>query len=197
MAFVHRSFKIQGVSALIMHNVRLADKMDPFTKEVARLVPKAKKSDEEALAMGTVEWCGGLYHTPGDIEISDGVVKWDKDIRVIIPAKMIKACLVKGAAKSRKGTVAKGSVIVGKDALLEYDGPKDLNKLMRDSRFVLRELVQVRSQRVMRVRPVFRKWSATIELEIDTETMDLEVAYQALIDAGRYCGRRARLGLVG
>jgi hypothetical protein len=181
-------YKIKGIAPLVMHNVRLADPLDPFTREVKRLTAAAKKTDDGAAALSRVEWSGGMYHTMGEIEIKDGVVSWDKRIRPIIPSDMIMACVVDGAKKAKLGKQALAGIMVPDDAILEYDGPKDLNALMADAKHRLCKVVAVQRNRVMRTRPIFRSWSATIALEVNPELLNDEQVTQAVMVAGRQCG---------
>jgi hypothetical protein len=189
--FQAKQIKIRGVAPFIMHNGRLADPMDPFTKELKRLNDNNKargKTEEKSAIASVVEWCGGAYHTDGDIEISDGIVKWGEDIRPCIPADMLKACIVEGAKKAKLGKQAKAGVLVMDAGSLEYKGPKDMNVLMADPKFVLRKQARVQASRVMRTRPMFRDWSTTFQVEVDPEVINWEQVLEALIQAGRYVG---------
>lgn len=117
--FQSRELTIKGTSPLIMHNGRLADPLDPFSKEMKRLSGKRKKTDEDMAVMAVMEWCGGLYHSEGDIEIADGMVKWGNGIIPIVPAALIEACIAEGAKKSKLGKQAKAGVIVNDDVPLK------------------------------------------------------------------------------
>jgi hypothetical protein len=186
--FQSMQVKVKGIAPLVMHNGRLADPFDPFTRELKRITSKRKKTDEDLMAASSVEWCGGLYHTEGDIEIGDGVVLWGKNIKPIVPASLLKACIVEGAKKAKLGKQAKAGVIVDEDCELEYTGPKDMNKLMSEPRFALRKQARVQQNRVMRTRPIFREWALAFGVEYDPEVMNVEQVLEALIQAGRYVG---------
>lgn len=187
--FQSMTFKITGVAPLIMHNSRLVDPFDPFNREKGRLAKgKAKKTDEGQDAIGRVEWCGGLYHSEGDVEIGDGEVVWGNDMRVILPANNLHACIIDGAKASKLGKVVKAGVIVPSDAPLEYDGPKDLNVLMRDPRFISRKAVKQQMSKIMRTRPIFRQWSASFVVEYNPEVINADQVLEALVQAGRTCG---------
>lgn len=186
--FQSRELTIKGTSPLIMHNGRLADPLDPFSKEMKRLSGKRKKTDEDMAVMAVMEWCGGLYHSEGDIEIADGMVKWGNGIIPIVPAALIEACIAEGAKKSKLGKQAKAGVIVNDDVPLKYKGPTDMNQLMSDARFASRKQARVQQNRIMRTRPIFREWSCTFKVEFDPEVMNWEQVLEATIQAGRYVG---------
>lgn len=175
--------KIQGLAPLLMHNGRLNDKRDPFAIEISRCVKLGKKAEEWALKSEDVEWCGGLYHT-GTAEICDGVVTFAADARVIVPADNLWACIVEGATVCKMGTAMKAALILDDDALLVYDGPRDLNALAQTPAFKSRKRVKVGQSGVMRTRPIFRAWSCTFVASIETEQIDPDTLRAALTDAG-------------
>lgn len=185
--------KIVGAVPLIMNNARTADPFDPFAKEKKRLATgNDRKTDSGQLAIGRVEWAGALYHTEGQVEIGDGQVTWDPAIRVIMPGECVRACLIRGASFSRLGEKFKSGIIVPNDFELEYDGPKNINELQNDTRFLLRKCVgQGKGNakvRVPRTRPIFRKWAVPIVIEYNDEVINGEQVWNALIQAGRSRG---------
>ena len=50
---------INGTAPLLMHNSRLADKLDPITQAKAAVSSKRKKTDEDDLELSRLEWLGG------------------------------------------------------------------------------------------------------------------------------------------
>jgi len=186
--FQEMTVTVTGVAPLVLHNGRMADAMDPFAKEVRRLVPKSKKSDDTATLMGIVEWCGSMYHTEGGYTIADGIVQWDKKMRPVIPAANVKAMIIEGARKSKLGKKASAGVMVTHDSLIEYKGPKDLNALMHEPRFMLRKQVRVGQSKVTRSRPIFWTWGATFVFEVNPEAINTEDVLEAIMVAGREVG---------
>lgn len=184
-------FSITGVAPLIMHSSRMADPQDPFTRELKRLTSnkRVKGTDEGIAMMGRVEWCGGLYHSEGPVEIGDGDVAWDSSIRVVIPASNLSACIIDGAKAAKLGKAMKAAVFVPEDAPLEYRGPKDINALMKDTQFISRKAVKNNGRAtVMRTRPIFRQWGATFDVQYNSDSVDEENVLEALVIAGRTCG---------
>jgi hypothetical protein len=137
-------FRITGEKRLIMHSGRLADPLDPITKDLARLTSKSPKTEADHLQISRVEWFGGL---------------WLDDSKPCIPAEALMATFVQAAKTRKKGAEAKVGLIVDSHAALEYAGPTDLDELWEDKNFRLRVGVKVRNARTMRTRPRFDDWS--------------------------------------
>ena len=52
--------RLVGTQRLIMHCGRLADPLDPISKDLARLALKKPKTEADHEQIGCVEWNGGL-----------------------------------------------------------------------------------------------------------------------------------------
>lgn len=149
--------KITGIRPLIMHNGRLADPLDPASRRLAEFTGKRKKTQEDHEGMAEAEWDGGLYTANG---------------RVVIPGDVLDSCMRDGGKAARKGkAIVAGVSIVESEAILDYDGPTDYNKLyeitLPDGRrkFSDRRGVGIQKARIMRTRPRFNEWSATFHVE--------------------------------
>lgn len=177
--------EIKGAAPILMHNGRLTDRRNPFTREMARYTKRGanSKSDETTDRVEHIEWCGGLYHT-GEVEIADGYVKFAADAKVVMPADNIWSCLVEGATINKLGTVAKAAIIIDDDGIFIHDGPKDLNKLAAEPEFTSRKRAKIGMSAVMRTRPIFRKWSCTFRVSVDTEQLDVDQLREAIVNAG-------------
>jgi hypothetical protein len=169
-------FKLTGVSPLIMHNGRLADPLDYYTKKIGEVSKKRKKTEADHEQMAKLEWLGSLYLS---------------DEKPCIPSHVIEAVLIgKGGAarKMRMGKQAMAGLIVEKDAILEYDGPQDLEELYKDERFRLRAKVNIQGASVIRTRPIFHPWSAEIEVLYLPELIDKDTIIQWAEIAGAESG---------
>lgn len=145
-------FRITSESPLVMHNRRLADPLDKWARAIKEISGKRKKTDDDHMEMARLEFCGGLY-------LSDG--------KPCIPAYIIERALVgKGgpARRVRKGVQAAAGLVAIKDAVLEYEGPTDVEEMWADEKFRLRSSVTVQSSRIMRTRPIFHEWAAEVEV---------------------------------
>jgi hypothetical protein len=161
--------------ALIMHNGRLANPRDPYTKALKEITSKKKKGDEDHEEMSRREFQGGLYH--------------DEDIGPYIPGDALQTMLVEGSRKSKQGREFV-SVSVEEDRVpLEYTGPRDREGLWADDRFVHTVGVKVTTSRVMRTRPIFRNWKVSFNITIeDDASINPDDVERALTTAGRMVG---------
>lgn len=144
-------FQIVGVSPLIMHNGRLADPSDSYTRAIKEISGKRKKTDADYEEMARLEYLGGLYML---------------DSGPCIPSYVFEACLIgKGGAarKESKGKEAAAALWVTEDFPLVYDGPRDMHELWKTgAQFRIVAPVRVGQARVMRTRAMFDEWSAEI-----------------------------------
>lgn len=168
-----------GTAPLLMHNVRLADDQNPYTRAISKLTAKrSKKTEEDKLEIDRLSFAGGLYH--------------DEEMGPYIPAENIFRCLMEAGSLTRSGKkIERGVIFEGTRARLEYDGPRDVDSLWGndgDSPFVDRRMVAVQRQRIPRVRPIFADWSASIGVEIDGQVLDPEEFEDIVTKAGKLIG---------
>ncbi len=161
---------------LLMHNGRLNDPRDPYTRALKVLTSKKKKSDEDHDAIQKAEWNGGLYH--------------DDEIGPFIPGENIQQMLVKGARKAKQGKEFV-SVSVEEDEIpLAYDGPRSREDLYAAGmQFVDTRRAGVNGSGVMRTRPRFKDWRLAFTIAIeDDASVNVEDVERALKIAGRVEG---------
>lgn len=173
MALETVTAKLVGVAPLMMHNGRLADPTNKWTIEMKKLTSVRKKTEEDLLQIRRVEWYGGLYT--------------DDKGRVSVPSDCVLAAVMHGARKSKDGKEAQVGVFETQPWYpLTYEGPKDLEKLYEDGRFVDYRTVVVNKSRCMRSRPIFPEWSVDISLSVNTDIIDATKVIKAL----EMCGER-------
>jgi len=68
---------------------------------------------------------------------------------------------------------------------LTYPGPHELAELFAKPEFGLRIAVGVQRNKVMRMRPIFRVWSLSFEVEMAEDVIDLDVLIAIAERAGR------------
>lgn len=157
---------IEGVSPLLMHNKRLADPADPYTKAMKAISGKRKKTDSDFLELRRLEFEGGMYH--------DGKQPY-------IPGDWIEGAVIDGAKEAKKGKTARAGVVCNEDRIpLVYSGPKDVQKLY-DKDFVDSRICVVQRNRIVRTRPRFDQWEASFTLSVVDEVLnpaDVETALQ-------------------
>lgn len=171
--------ELTGTQPLLMHNIRLADDQDPYTKAIKELTAKkTRKTEDDKLEIDRLSFAGGLY--------------LDEQEGPYLPAENVFRCLMEAGALTRSGKkIERGVVFLASRAVLEYHGPRDVDSLWGDngqSRYVDRRMVAVQRQRIPRVRPIFPEWAATLPVEIDTQVIDLDEFESIVSKAGRMIG---------
>lgn len=172
-AYQELKFRITGVSPFLMHNGQLADPLNPHSRSIAEVTGKRKKTDADHVEMGRREFFGSLYLTGGE---------------PCIPAEMLEAALIKGAMKEKRGPQAKAGVLVEKNAVLEYDGPRDPKALWDDARFRFRVAVKVAQAKVMRTRPRFDGWAAEVGIKFLPALLNERELRSFLVTSGEQIG---------
>jgi hypothetical protein len=176
-------FRLRGVAPLIMHNERLANPRDPYAKALKPLTAKKNKTDEVLEQITKLEWRGGLYDVSG---------------KIIMPSANIIACLVEGARKLKRGKDIESSVFA-EEAFCSflYDGPKSIEDLYADNKFLDYRGVVVNGKRIMRSRPIFHSWEVRGELVYDSEVINKDTMDESLEIAGLrigLCDHRPQFG---
>ncbi len=155
------NFTIVGTAPLLMHNGRLADRDDPYSRKMSEITGKRKKTDADYEELDRLSFLGALY--------------LDENEEPCIPSYVFEACIIgKGGAarKERMGKESAAAFWVLEDAPLKYDGPRKPQELQKDKRFISEALVRVSQNKVKRIRPIFKQWSADITVEFDDNLLD-------------------------
>lgn len=169
------SIKIQGTAPLLMHNGQMANPLNEWAKKMKEVSSVRKKTDEHYAEMARIEWLASLY-------VNDNQ-------KLIIASDVLDAMIVEGAKKSKLGKQFKAGAWVERDALLDigysYDKASDLLNIeqFRDIRGVV-----VNMKRVQRTRPIFRKWSAVVDISYDPRLVKKTEIAKAIEDAGTQVG---------
>lgn len=178
-------------SALLMHSERLADPIDPYAKWVKEVSKKLRKTDADHEELGRREWLGAGYWLVDDGPRSDPSHPY-------IPTWNMIRCLQEAATLHKLGRqVLRGIVPVDEVAELTYDGSELSSELWKAGTFHLRKGVGVGQKKVPRTRPIFAKWKATAEMELDLRMLDVEQVHLLALEAGIYIGlgdNRPRFG---
>lgn len=173
---------ITGTQPLLMHNSRLADPDDEFTKAIGQITAKRKKTEQDRSDIGRLEFLGGLYVNP------DGPV---------VPTANIRKCFVESAKVTRRGKDVERAVILhGRDVPLQYVGPRDAEALWAQPKFRNRLTVGVGARRIVRVRPQFVDWQVSVPVILLPEILDRDDFVAIAEQAGRIegLGDARRLG---
>lgn len=169
----------EGRTPLVIHNVRLANPLDPYAKAMKAITAKRSKTEDDHLEMLRIEWEGGLY--------------FDEQLGPYLPVSYPTACLRQAGAITRhKTALIRGLVVMAEDGSeripIEYDGPRTIEDLWEidDHRDV--RLVRVNGARTLRSRPRFPEWSLSFRATLDEEIIDADVFEAVCQRAGRNIG---------
>lgn len=169
--------RLVGTSALLQHNIQLANPDNTWAKQIAQVTGKRKKTEEDRQTISRLEFQGSLY-------VEDG--------RVVVPKTNVRKCFQEAAKVTKKGkdiTRALNPLPPGEqNTVLNYKGPKDLPTLVEDQSFYDTTMVGVGTKRVLRTRPKFVVWGLEIEWELIAGVMDYEVFEEIAHLAGRIEG---------
>lgn len=175
----------EGSAPLVMHNPRLADPLNPWSLEIGKSSRKRGKSEADHLEIAHLEFLGGLYH---DGVIAPGNVLPGK-IGPYLPTWNVVRSLQNAGKQHKLGaTILRGVTPVTMETALQYEGPRDAQKLWASGEFTLRKDVGVGAARTMRTRPIFTDWLLEAEVEVDLRIIDPEKLHQLAQEAGRYQG---------
>lgn len=165
----------EGVGApLVMHNERLADPLDEFTRAIQAVAKKRGKTDADHLEIARLEFLGGMYANGNG---------------PCLPAWNIIRCLQDGGRRHKRGLdVLRGIYPLAEHADVIYDGPRDPEEMWKQGGFSLRKSVGVQRSRTMRTRPIFAEWRAELPVEVDPTVFDLDALGNVWREAGVYAG---------
>ena len=145
--------------ALIVHNGLLADREYEWARRLAEVTSKRKKTDEDHAAVAFLEWNGSLY--------------FDDEMGPYLPGDNVRRCLLDAARLSKEGkNVERGVLNVSRKNRLNYDGPRTRESLWDDHRFQHRAIVKVGQSKIVRTRPKFVRWSATVTVDFDSSVIE-------------------------
>jgi hypothetical protein len=146
---------------LLLHNNQLADPLNRISKDIKQISSKRKKTDADYLEMGHLEFLGSFY--------------LNKKGEPVIPARVVKGVLKRGAKKvSEKPRVEEG-IIVDEDFPIIYNGPKDIERLWEQrDKFALMAPVKIGKSTVTRTRPKFEEWQLLVSIDYDPDVLNAE-----------------------
>ncbi len=172
------TFNIVGAKTMLMHNGRLSNPLDYYTRQISLISKKRNKTDEDRAELASIEARGGLYET------EDGYVG--------MPYENIWRSLYNAAKVFRLGEDLKKALISSDAVAPVLIGGK---KVLCDKFFdlpgdrVLYRSVKIGQQRVMRARPQIDKgWKATASFTLLSDVLEPERLEPVVAYAGRLVG---------
>jgi hypothetical protein len=164
---------------LVVHNIRLASPLDPYSQQLKRLNAKRQRTEDDYLAVSRVEWEGGMYYD------AEGVY---------LPVSYPQRILRESAKITRDGKRVERAVICmaedgGSRIPLSYEPQiSDLDEMWEDDRFRDVRMVSVGQSKVLRTRPRFENWSLTFLATVEESLLDVPVFEEIAQRAGRLIG---------
>lgn len=147
--------------------------MNKFAKALKQITSKRVRTDADILEMARIEFLAGLYMSESG---------------PVLPAQLIDAALINGAKKSKEGVSAKSGLFCPEHAPLEYDGPRTADELWEDDRFRHSALVKVGMARVVRTRPIFESWTATVKINVEESVVNPSRVDDWIVTTGSIVG---------
>lgn len=175
--YQHIDFEIEGLPpGCMMHNGRLANPLDPISKEISKInrKPAKQKTDADLQELIRLEWYGSLYTN------SDGRIVW--------PGQNIEGMFFDAGKKKRMGKAFQGGLICPVDPLLIYDGPTDIDKLWVESKNLDVRGAKPQRGTVQRARPWFPKWALKFRVGYLPSLLNADDITDALEIASIYVG---------
>lgn len=167
--------ELTGLRPFVMHNGRLADPLDPIARQLSALTDKRGRTDVEEEEVAEVEWRGSLY--------------WDADAGAYIPTASIIRSLRDAATAWKLGEAVYRSLNTLSELVpLQHDGPKTIAGLAAKPEYRWRTTVKIGRNRTARTRPIFRRWSAVAEFELDENELSVDDLNRIVERAGRLNG---------
>jgi hypothetical protein len=171
--------KISGESPLLCHNGQTADPRNTYSKAIKAISSKRKKTDADFDEMARLEWLAGLYRFRDQL---------------VIPDYVLEATFINGAKKSKRGPQAKCGLFFTEHASLEFEGKpaeiteQSLSDLFHAGDHTHSIAVRVGMAKVVRTRPIFRRWSLTAVAQYDPDVLNHRDIQEIADDAGKLVG---------
>lgn len=152
--------RLTSTRPTLLHNGRLANPIDPYTKALKSLTSKRKKTDEDLIDIMRLEARAGAYET--------------KDGFLAMPTGNVYGCFFEAAKAFKLGKMIKLALrYEDKAELLLVGGKKvEVDKYLTIPGNIDYRLVKVGTSRIMRSRPIVRNWETTHVFELDETLMD-------------------------
>lgn len=169
------TYKIEGITPLILHNGELANPLSPLVKQFKEISGKRTKTDADYENMAKLEWIAGHY--------------WSADGKAaVIPEKCLIACIKAGAKRFKRGVDVDRGVFISGDFPLVFDGPQDPEKRYQDKKYVSQVMMTIDRRRVLRTRPMFPEWNLTFSGSLDCQSMNKDDLTRFIEAAGLFAG---------
>lgn len=171
--------KVESTSPMLMHSKQfLVDPLSEQSRALKAVSSKRKKTDDDQLKMAEIEWKASIYA--------------DANGDVILPGFLVRRALKSAGTMRKNGKTVERGVLAVEVEDFEYGGPKSAMKLWAVPEFRSRLPVssggRPKTPTVMRTRPQFLKWTATMNVVFDADIIDPDILRGTFVDLGTYEG---------
>lgn len=182
---------VEGVSPLLLSNNLCSDPLSQAAKDKKFFTKKSKKADEDHMNLRLIDWVySGYWSIPGEVKIDDveNTVSFDGFASLTLPSQNFARCLKNGATAFRLGKETTRALIVENEPLIDYDGPKQAEEMVSDSRFILTAPVVRMKTTNWITRLILPQWKVDYQVTIDDERISVDDLGRIVQAAGRFEG---------
>lgn len=170
--------KLIGTSAMLQHNGRLANPIDPYTRELKKITGRRKKTDEDLIRVMQIESRGACY------EDADGFLGLPA---LSVYRSIVEACRFDKLGKHAERGLSCADIV---ERLTLADGTqRHCDDFLSDPANIDYRGTKVGKSRVMRSRPIIAAgWSGVFTFSLNTEVLDLDALMTPIERAGALVG---------
>lgn len=167
-----------GTKAMLQHNERLSNPVDPYTRELKKITSKRKKTDEDLIRIMQIEARGGCWE--------------DEAGYVGIKTSALYRAILDSARQDKLGKqIERGLRFEEKvERLTMHDGRQYLcDDYLSNPAHIDYRGVKIGKSRTMRSRPIISSgWRATCEFDLLLDVLDLDMLVPSIDRAGELFG---------
>lgn len=189
--YKHIEFTLKGVSPTMIHSGRLANPLDPITKEMKKVSSKRAKTEDDLQLLADLEWLGCFYASePGIFEVKNNRLSLTGFGRPNWPGENVERMLMEAARKQKLGKSFAAGVMCEGQFFLDFgeNGKGSIEKIFGDPKYRDTRGVKVQQSTVMRTRPIFQQWTLPIRVSYLPNIVDAHQIEQAIETAGVMIG---------
>lgn len=166
-------FKVTGTTALMLNNPQTVNPFGKYSKLLAPLTSKRKKTEEDLIEISRLKFLASLYYENGIY---------------VIPAPCFECSIVEAAKENKLGKKFERSLRIFSDGVLKFqDSDKTPEQLFEIGTYVDVRAVGIKNAKITTTRAIFPEWSTEIECFFDeTQINDTDVINAFTIAGLRY-----------
>ena len=172
------TIKPVGTKPLLLHNVDLANPLNPWARKMADLrgTPSKRRTEKWHEEMAYANFMGAFYDIPG----VEGVA---------IPAENVRRSIIDAAKAQRLGTQVLRSLMVTVAAVpVIYDGPKTPQEMWESGKWHLTRMIRGTGGASPTTYPIFRDWAVKVPFDLDETLLNVRDLTEIAERAGRIEG---------